>query len=186
MTILRLELSAAVISVKRDMMLRQELKLEISRSVFCTDSTIVIQYIRNENKRFHVFIAHRIALIHESSEPNQWRHVGSTENPADDMSRGLDADKMVSSDRWKHGPEFLFQADSERPTSTNLSLEIPDGDKEVKKAATTYTTVTNGCRDLLFDLFGKYSTWHSLKRAVAWILRLKGILYNKTSQENSI
>ncbi|XP_046341271.2 uncharacterized protein LOC124122193 [Haliotis rufescens] len=183
MTIPRLELSAAVISVKLDVMLRQELKMEISRSVFWTDSTIVIQYIRNENKRFHVFIANRIALIRESSEPNQWRHVGSTENPADDVSRGLDADKMVSSDRWKHGPEFLFQAESEWPTSTNLSLEIPDGDKEVKKATTTYTTVTNGCRDLLFDLFEKYSTWHSLKRAVAWILRLKGILYNRTHKK---
>ncbi|XP_048246343.1 uncharacterized protein LOC125377346 [Haliotis rufescens] len=144
----------AVILVKLDVILRQEeLKLEISRSVFWTDSTIVIQYIRNENKRFHVFIRNRIALIHESSEPNPWRHVGSTENPADDVSRGLDADKMVSSDRWKHGTEFLFQAESEWPTSTNLSPEIPDGDKEVKKATTTYTNVTNGCRDLLFDLF---------------------------------
>ncbi|XP_046578260.1 uncharacterized protein LOC124285989 [Haliotis rubra] len=76
------ELSAAVIAVKLDVMLRQELKVKISRSVFWRQTVqFVIHYIRNENKRFHVFKANRIALIHESSKPNQWRHVGSAENP---------------------------------------------------------------------------------------------------------
>ena len=46
-TIPRLELSAAVVSVKLDNMIRRELDLPVEKSVFWSDSTSVIQLIRN-------------------------------------------------------------------------------------------------------------------------------------------
>lgn len=57
-------------------------------SVFCTDSTAVLKYLNNEDKRFHVFVANRIATSRETVEPS-WRDVSSKEIPADDGSRGM-------------------------------------------------------------------------------------------------
>lgn len=53
LTIPRLELSAAVVAVKLDNMLRKELDLEIHESVFWTDSELVLHYIKNEKRRLH-------------------------------------------------------------------------------------------------------------------------------------
>ena len=35
-------------------------------------------------------------------------YVESATNTADDASRGLSADELVKSDRWRFGPDFLW------------------------------------------------------------------------------
>ena len=51
-TIPRLELSAAAISAKQDKVLRRELEIPIDeQSVFWTDSTAVLRYVKNETRR---------------------------------------------------------------------------------------------------------------------------------------
>ena len=82
-------------------MLSRELTLEIQDLVFWTYSMIVLQYIYSCSKRFQTFVANRLSVIHDGSIPKQWRKVGTKENPADDVSRGLSVFGMVSSDRWK-------------------------------------------------------------------------------------
>ena len=76
-TVLRMELSAAVVATRLDTMSRKELSLPISESFFWTDSTCVLRYIENEDKRFQTFVANRIATIHEASSPDQWRYVNT-------------------------------------------------------------------------------------------------------------
>lgn len=66
-TIPRLELTAAVLAVRVDSMLKAELKVHLEDSVLWTDSTSVLKYLNNEDKRFHTF---------ETSEPSQWVHKG--------------------------------------------------------------------------------------------------------------
>ena len=51
-TIPRMELIAAVVSVKLHKFITEQLDLPINKTVFWTDSTIVLQYIRNEARRF--------------------------------------------------------------------------------------------------------------------------------------
>ena len=97
-TIPRLELSVAAISVKQDKVLKRELEIPISSlSIFWTDSTAVLRYVKNEMRRYHTFVANRVALIHDGSEPHQWNHVSGNMNPADDTSRGLTPDVLVKS-----------------------------------------------------------------------------------------
>ena len=50
-TIPRLELSAAVIAVKLDVSIRNELEIPLIKSYFWTDSQIVLAYLHNETKR---------------------------------------------------------------------------------------------------------------------------------------
>jgi len=52
MTIPKLELSTAVLAVRINRALREELELTIDKSVFWSDSTSVLQYIRNQDKPF--------------------------------------------------------------------------------------------------------------------------------------
>lgn len=61
---------------------------------------IVLQYIKNMTKRFQTFIANRVAIIHDGSQPAQWRYVDSNSNPADDASRGLQAKDMLTRKGW--------------------------------------------------------------------------------------
>lgn len=74
-TIPRLEPSAATISIHVDLMLERELDLPIEKTMFWTESTSVIRYVENENRRFHTFVANRVEIIRDRSLPSQWNHV---------------------------------------------------------------------------------------------------------------
>ncbi|XP_066928743.1 uncharacterized protein [Clytia hemisphaerica] len=66
-TIPRLELTAAVLSVKITNSLHNELDILITNEYFWTDSQVVLAYISNEVKRFHLFVSNRIKFIRENS-----------------------------------------------------------------------------------------------------------------------
>ncbi|XP_028413652.1 uncharacterized protein LOC114536505 [Dendronephthya gigantea] len=134
-TIPRLELSAAVVATRLDKMIRNEIDIEIHAPIFWTDSTCVLGYLNNTSKRFQTFVANRVATIHETTTPEQWRHVTSEENPADDASRGLSADSLLRSNRWLNGPEFLWKPENYWPCQINLAVAVSDDDPEVKKNA---------------------------------------------------
>ena len=130
-------------------------------SVFCSDSTIVISFIRNTETRFKTFVANRVAKIQSFTEVDQWRHVPSELNPADDCSRGLNTNILLACQRWSLGPVFLRRDASEWPTGSSI-LRYLGGDVEVKKMAEV---------SCLEELLTRYSSWFKLVKAVAWLLR---------------
>ena len=65
LSILRLELMAAVLAVEADKILRRELDVNIEASYYGTDSMIVLKYIANQDKRFQTFVANHLSKIHE-------------------------------------------------------------------------------------------------------------------------
>nr|XP_021331052.1 uncharacterized protein LOC110439398 [Danio rerio] len=100
-TIPRLELTAAVLAVKMDIMLKKMLQLPLEDSVFWSDSTTVLNYIKNENKRFHTFVANRVSFIRDATQPQQWRYVPTKDNPAEDASLGLNVESFLNNERAK-------------------------------------------------------------------------------------
>ena len=62
-TIPRLELTAALVSVKVSAILQRELEYEEITETFWTDSKVLIGYISNDARRFHVFVANRVQQI---------------------------------------------------------------------------------------------------------------------------
>ncbi|CAB4028223.1 Hypothetical predicted protein, partial [Paramuricea clavata] len=95
----RLELTAAVISVRLSKIIQEELDLEIERIYYWTDSMSVLKCINNESKRFHTFESNRLTVIRSGSDPSQWMYVNRDDNPADDGSKGVKLDAMISNDR---------------------------------------------------------------------------------------
>ncbi|XP_074608716.1 uncharacterized protein LOC141863136 [Acropora palmata] len=99
MTVPRLELCAAVLAVQLKQSIKEELDIPVTKATFWSDSTCVLQYIKNQSRRFHTFVANRLSIIHELSTPYQWRHVPSELSPADEVSRGITVRDMINNSK---------------------------------------------------------------------------------------
>ena len=84
-----LELVVAVLSVKVANFLKKELKIDCFGETRWSDSKVAPGYIRNNTKKFKIFVPNRIQQIQEHNNVEQWRYVSTKINPADDASRGL-------------------------------------------------------------------------------------------------
>ena len=165
----RLELSAAVVSARISVMLKNELEMQVDEEFFWTDSQVVLAYINNEARRFHVFVANRVQLIRENTNPNQWYYIDTAENPADHASRGLQASD-ISSTNWLSGPKFLWE--QELYPKTQLSTELLVGDPEVK-AIQVFATKHEPSQPNILSRLSRFSSWTRLLKVVARIKRLK-------------
>ena len=180
-TIPRLELSAATISVKLNVTMKKELDLPIDESVYWSDSTSVLCYIENENRRYHTFVANRCTYIRERSEPSQWRYVETKLNPADNASRGLSTDDLISS-RWIKGPEFLWGDKRNWPERPQAKIDVLENDPEVKKETRSAATLTTR-QDPVEEAFLRFWSWYNLKRKIALWLRYLSKLKNAITKK---
>ena len=180
LTIPRLELCAATISIKVDLMLREELRLqcEILPSTFWTDSTSVLRYVHNENKVFHTFVANRIQYIRDHSSPHQWKYVPSQLNPADDASRGLEAKMFLKRERWKSGPEFLWRPKSCWPQQPSFLDPELYNDPEVKEKGLSFVILSNESH-IIETLTSKHSNWYKILRILARVIHFKLLFLKK-------
>ena len=112
MSIPRIELSAAVLSVRLDAFLLKELRFNNGSSTFWSDSMAVLRIIRNSRKRLSVFVANRVSVIERHSGITDWKLVPSSLYPSDIITRSTTFTSFLKCDRWLQGPEFL--SDSEQ------------------------------------------------------------------------
>lgn len=182
LTVPRMELSAAVLATKLDKMMNQELSVTLTdESLFWTDSTCVLGYVENECKRFHTFVANRIAAIHDATSPQQWKYVNTESNPADEASRGLPVTESLDEVRWIKGPSFLWQPESTWPKRPNNTIKIQDDDLELKREVTACATQVKTHDEVFTKIFERFSSWMRLKKFIAWMLRLKENLRKASS-----
>ena len=183
MSIPRIELMAAVTAVKMSSMITDAVEFvspghAVTEELFWTDSTTVLRYIQNRKTRFQTFVANRLAIIHDSTKPEQWRYVPSEQNPADDASRG------VQGERWLVGPQFLTLGEEDWPKPPPAMDKLTDTDPEVKRAASCAIAASEDestdRQDPMKTLVNYYSDKHSLLRGLAWLLRVRQRLVKKT------
>ncbi|XP_061897713.1 uncharacterized protein LOC133646409 [Entelurus aequoreus] len=148
-------------------MLKGEIDMKIYQEIFWTDSQVVIGYINNDARRFHIYVANRVQLIRDNSDPSQWYYVDTSENPADHASRGLHASDIHSTN-WLRGPKFPWESELHLTPSTPTDLLV--GDPEVKTIQ-VLATKANNCDDILRRL-SQFSSWTKLVKVVARIKRL--------------
>ena len=122
---------------------------------------MVLGYINNEARIFHVYVANRVQTIRDNTRPSQWHYVPTEENPADQCSRGLRADELVCSN-WLTGPSFLWDKEiaHEDPTPVDLSTNDPEMKKVVIHATESGETVS------ILQRLERFSTWASAIRAI--------------------
>ncbi|XP_057678097.1 uncharacterized protein LOC130907254 [Corythoichthys intestinalis] len=162
-TIPRLELTAAAVSAGVSNFLREELELKIDEEFFWTDSQVVLGYIKNEARRFHIFVANRVQKIRDLTDPKQWFHIETDQNPADHASRGLKVAEIIDSS-WLTGPRFLWERQLvTKPHSPSLLI----GDPEVKVLKTSVLET-----DRFLERFSRISDWNMAVNVVARIKTL--------------
>ncbi len=172
-TIPKAELVAAHLLAKLIKHVAHLLKISTDHLFAWTDSMIVLCWLQKPPATLKTFVANRVSDIQEHLTASHWRHVSTTQNPADLLSRGLAADQLVNSKLWWEGPPWLVKAPEEWPVKlpTKLSRlpEIKVSCKIVRVQAPPPS------------LWGDYSSFHHLTRIIAWIRRFT---HNSRSPRN--
>ena len=89
LSIPRLELCGAQLLVKLLSRTRATLNIPLESVVARTDSTIVLNWLDGNPRRFKTYVGNRISFILSHAPSKHWRHVKGEQNPADCASRGL-------------------------------------------------------------------------------------------------
>ncbi|KRY44621.1 hypothetical protein T03_16049 [Trichinella britovi] len=148
-TVPRLELQAFIVGVRlADTLLKElENRLVIGRVVFWSDSLVVLYWINSDENRYLPFVSNRLREINETLQPCRFkdrhvevRYVPSKENPADLISRGMDATALIKRfDFWTTGPKFL-KREEEFPET---KVKPPDNDLELRPKAIAFFVGSN-------------------------------------------
>ena len=165
LTIPRLELTAATVSDKMSEFVRSEISYQNIKEFFWMDTKVVFEYIKNESRRFHTYVADRVQQIRSVTDPDSWFYVESNENLTDIATRGLTA-KELSHSSWLVGPEFL-KKDGSFTVEKNITYKIAEDDLEVKRGTVLKSTVIKPSSFLEVSYLGHISNWKSARRAIA-------------------
>ena len=168
----RLELMGAVLSVRLAAAISTTLEVDANRIYYWTDSMNVVCWIRQRSRTLKTFVANRVAKIQEASKVQQWRHVGTKLNPADIASRGTSAIELSTSELWWNGPGFLLESIDRWPALTTTDDDSKEAKKEVKDSAVQWSSfhcleISDECR--LEP--ARFSTLIRLQRVLAWTIR---------------
>ena len=177
-TIPRLELSAALLSVKVGLLLNQELDYQNLVNVYWTDSKVVLGYLSNEAPRFHVFVAIRVQQIKDHTDISQWRHAVTQQNPADIASRGVSAKEFMNNPLWFKGSEFLWK--SEIPESSAETVGVDPHDAELKRSRCLVTETKPDSFPSLLERTQYFSDCFGARKVVAGCLRFVDLLRSRS------
>ena len=80
----------------------------------------MLTWLKSESCRYKVFVGTRVSEIQTLTDINKWRYVDTSNNPADDITRGTPLSYLCQETRWSRGPPFLVMPMNEWP-----NLPIP-------------------------------------------------------------
>ena len=166
----RVELQAAVSGIQLATQIQEEIPVQVKRKVFHTDSTCVYWWIQNSEAKYKVFIANRLNKIHLASSPQDWRHVPTSLNPADVVSRGATPDDEEAWQLFHQGPGFLRGPEEEWPPLP------PRQDAEAAMVgALQVDNIPQESQESVIELLLKRkSSFNSVKRILCYVIRFIG------------
>ncbi|XP_043471613.1 uncharacterized protein LOC122504525 [Leptopilina heterotoma] len=165
MSIPRMELQGALIASRLAKTITEEMRLNIKKRIFWTDSRTVLAWIKTDPLKYEMFVAHRLGEIDEITNPNEWRWVPSRENPADSSTKG--SGKIESHmKRWINGPSYLQKDERCWPKQQDIK---PDESRTVELKQ-EFSAVLKCNDDRILPNINHISKWLCLIRCTAWIL----------------
>ena len=157
MTILNLELQAAVYGAQLVQFIKEAQDIEYSDRVFWSDSTAVLYWLRTPEVCQRIIVANRITKVLDVSSASDWKYVLPTANPADDGTRGYSVEQMTSKSRWISGPSFLSQKRYEWPKQEILHAQ------QVK--VISFSSVNSTVANIVEET--RISSWNKVTRVKA-------------------
>lgn len=173
LTIPRLELSSALLgaelmnSVKKAWGLTSEFPI-----IVFTDSEIVLAQLSSSTMR-DVFTENRLRKIKKLTKSSDWFHVSSGDNPADLLTWGCGVSDLEG--LWKQGPCIMQEINFQPRNKFSVSQEI-----------SCNTALIEENEEMRFPFLIKFSSFRKTCRIMAWIIRVKKILKNNSSNCSSV
>ena len=94
LTVPRLELQATVLASRLAKSIQEESRIHFNGVTFFIDSMITLGWIQSPSRNYKPFVSARLGEIQINSNPNQWKHISSEDNVADDLSRGIGVQEL--------------------------------------------------------------------------------------------
>ena len=180
LSIPRLELLGALIGLRLANQVCSALAIPSNSVTYWVDSLNVGYWIQGKSREYKPFVAHRVGEIHEHSNPDQWRYVPTSLNPADLGTRGMTALELTESTKWWNGPDFLRRPAAEWPDrkfdkpSREALTELKSTSRQNTESSTSYNVIqlstkegeaeTDKFEDALWRLHpSRYSKWYKVK-----------------------
>ncbi|XP_043284934.1 uncharacterized protein [Venturia canescens] len=166
LTILRLELAAALLVAKLAKYVRDTLQLRDSRVYLWTDSTVTLTWVTSHPSRWKDFVRNRVSSIQELIPQGQWRFIPGRDNPADCASRGLTVSQLEQFQLWWNGPHWLVKSSSHWPTHFTGTA---DSAALEERPGLTLTVSTQPSP--VFNLIHRYSSLTRLLRITSLLFK---------------
>lgn len=168
----RLELLGAELATQLGTTVQQNVKLNVSKVVYWSDSLNVLFWLKNHSQRLQSFVENRVRRIKTRTESADWRWVPTAENPADLPTRGRSPQELAREDLWWEGPKFLLLTEEEWPQSPRLLLN-EEGRKELRKIEQVFVATGGGNKGEEVLHFQRASSWKKLLQVASLCLRWK-------------
>ena len=160
-----------------------------------SDSEIVLHWLHSA-KPLKQFTANRTQEIKKLFPVTVWSHCPTHDNPADMLTRGINATQLRTSSLWLHGPQWLPFVEQwpswNHSTTLHLQLSNITHVEDTDTAVNNTVTMTDGTTqtDLvekqpgihnLIDV-SRFSTLSSLLAVTAYVLRFVKNLQNPAAK----
>ena len=166
LSIPRLELKAALYSVRLRKLIVEKHDLLNDNVTHWTDSITVLQWLHSADRKQNLFVANRGAEILEASTTDEWKHIKGELNPSDIGARAISIEKLSESD-WLSGPTWL------KDQSENWPISLAPVSSVIKDHAQVAGIAKNSMvGDSPID-WNRFSSFSKCVRVIAYCLRLK-------------
>ncbi|XP_075151112.1 uncharacterized protein LOC142225221 [Haematobia irritans] len=156
----RLELCGAALLSKLLKSVSQNLSISVTDIYLWSDSTITLAWLDKPPFHWKTFVANKITEILDNVGNATWRHVPTSENPADIGTRGCTAFELKSNTLWWNGPTWLVKPPEFWPKPTTF-----------KEPALERKVITFQIETATEDILERFSSFNRAMRVICFMYR---------------
>ncbi|XP_055632593.1 uncharacterized protein LOC129773068 [Toxorhynchites rutilus septentrionalis] len=160
----RLELLAAVLGARLSRTVLESHSFKVDRVVYWIDASVVLSWIRSDQRRYKQFVGFRIGEILSLTKLTDWRWVPTRLNVADQLTKWGKDPEMHPDSTWVRGPSFLYKRVEEWPKK---ELPPANSTEELRVHLLLHDVKVP---DVLVDAL-RFSKWTVLVRTMACVFR---------------
>ncbi|XP_062537985.1 uncharacterized protein LOC134206298 [Armigeres subalbatus] len=161
LSIPRMELQAGVIGCRLAKTIKENHTLPIKRTVYHSDASTLLSWIRSDTRKYRQYVAVRIGEILESTNISEWRWVPTKLNVADEATKWTKEPAVEPDSRWFEGPEFLYLPEKLWPQQVAQPKETTE---ELRPVHMHQEIV----RPSIIEV-SRFSKWERMLRSMAYV-----------------
>ncbi|KAG1697911.1 hypothetical protein GQR58_005883 [Nymphon striatum] len=135
-----------------------------------TDSTVSLAWIKGNACKWKPFVSNRVSEIQSLTDPSNWYHCSSKDNPADLVTRGLLAKDLMQSELWMRGPKWLSEELLTQEEMLDDSSLIEENNCLDQENTSPSSTLTVQKSENILEI-ERWSSFTKIQRIVGWMFR---------------